>query len=202
MANQKNTKPFKYQGVNHVALVCRDMAETTDFYENILEMPLVRAMGLPGQGQHFFFDCGGGATLAFMWFPDAPAYAPGIASQPKDMSNGISTAIGSMNHLAVSVPLEDFDACVERLKAKGVENFVINHGDANPSNPVPEGQSWKPDGDTWIRSVYFFDPNGIRMELAAAVRDYEDRDILVPPANAKGEPVNDYKRKPVFEPAE
>lgn len=202
MDKQSSTKGFKYHGVNHVALVCRDMAETTNFYENILEMPLVRAMGLPGQGQHFFFDCGGGATLAFMWFPNAPAYAPGIASQPTDISNGLASAIASMNHLAITVSLEDFDNCCQRLKDKGVEAFIINHGDKNSSNPTPEGQTWKPDGDTWIRSVYFLDPNGIRMELAACVRDYEARDLLVPPVNAKGEPVTDYKSRRAFAPAE
>jgi catechol 2,3-dioxygenase-like lactoylglutathione lyase family enzyme len=77
--------PMRYCGVNHVALVCRDMAETVDFYENVLEMPLVKTLDLPnGRGQHFFFDCGEGATIAFFWFPNAPAYAPGIASMHPD----------------------------------------------------------------------------------------------------------------------
>jgi len=53
-----------YTGVNHVALVCRDMAETVDFYENVLEMPLVRSIGLGNHGQHFFFDCGARDRLA------------------------------------------------------------------------------------------------------------------------------------------
>ena len=66
-----------FLGVNHVALVCRDMAETVqDFYENVLGMPLVKTLELPGDGQNFFFDCGGGATLAFMWFKNAPPAAP------------------------------------------------------------------------------------------------------------------------------
>ena len=95
-------EPMTYLGVNHVALVCRDMAETVDFYENVLGMPLVKTLGLPGEGQHFFFDCGGGATLAFMWFKNAPPVAPGIASQHPDVAkNGAETAIASMNHLAI-----------------------------------------------------------------------------------------------------
>src|SRR5690349_1292062 len=93
----KSLDRLEYQGVNHVALVCKDMAETTDFYENVLEMPLVRAQGIPGRGQHFFFDAGGGALVAFMWFPGAPPAAPGIASQHLDvMKDGAQTAVASM----------------------------------------------------------------------------------------------------------
>ena len=66
-----------FLGVNHVASVCRDMAETVEFYENVLDMTL----GLPGEGQHDFLHCGGGATLAFKWFKNAPPAAPGIAFQ-------------------------------------------------------------------------------------------------------------------------
>jgi hypothetical protein len=40
-------------------------------------MPLVKTIELPfGMGQHFFFDCGGGDTLAFFWFPDAAEPVP------------------------------------------------------------------------------------------------------------------------------
>ena len=72
------SEPIQYRGVNHVALVCRDMAETVDFYQGVLEMPLVKTIDLPnGRGQHFFFDCGGGDTVAVFWFPNAPEAAPG-----------------------------------------------------------------------------------------------------------------------------
>ena len=64
---------FEFRGINHLALVCSDMARTVDFYTNVLGMPLVKTIELPaGMGQHFFFDCGGGDALAFFWFPDAP----------------------------------------------------------------------------------------------------------------------------------
>ncbi len=80
MSGPTTEQPFEYTGVNHIALVCKDMAETVDFYEGLLGMPLVKTIGFPGgRGQHFFFDCGKGATLAFMWFADGPPAAPGIA---------------------------------------------------------------------------------------------------------------------------
>ena len=67
-------------GINHLALVCRDMEETVAFYAGVLGMPLYKTVALPDGGQHFFFDCGGGDSVAFFWWPDAPPAAPGIAS--------------------------------------------------------------------------------------------------------------------------
>lgn len=178
-------EPIQYLGVNHVALVCRDMAETVAFYEGVLEMPLVKTIDLPnGRGQHFFFDCGGGDTIAFFWFPNAPAAAPGIASMHPDIrGHGSQTAHASMNHLAISVPLEKFDAYAERLRSKGVTLSVVNHEDSDrhASEEVNE--------HTWIRSMYFRDPNGIHMELAALTRPYGPQDVQHAPLNAKGERV-------------
>ncbi|MBU1376792.1 MAG: VOC family protein [Alphaproteobacteria bacterium] len=176
---------MQYRGVNHVALVCRDMAETVDFYQGVLEMPLVKTIDLPGgRGQHFFFDCGGGDTVAFFWFPNAPEAAPGIASMHADYKTlGSQTAHASMNHLAISVPLEKFDEYAARLQAKGVAMKVVNHEDTDrhASEEVNE--------HTWIRSMYFRDPNGIHMELAALTRPYGPQDVQHAPLNAKGERV-------------
>ncbi|MBU1376786.1 MAG: VOC family protein [Alphaproteobacteria bacterium] len=184
MSAQNQTSSFRYGGVNHVALVCRDMAKTVDFYENVLEMPLVRSMGIGAGHQHFFFDCGGGGTIAFFWFADPPAFAPGIASQPLDVrKDGMMSAIASMNHLAINIPIETFDAAVARLRDKGVECNVINHSDG------PDGHPAEPTDQTWIRSVYFTDPNGIKMELAALTRPFAPSDILVEPMDEAGKPV-------------
>src|SRR4051812_40046398 len=64
---------FELKGINHLALVSSDMARTVDFYTNVLGMPLIKTLEIPGGAQHFFFDCGNGDSLAFFWFPDAPA---------------------------------------------------------------------------------------------------------------------------------
>jgi catechol 2,3-dioxygenase-like lactoylglutathione lyase family enzyme len=179
-----------YQGMNHVALVCRDMAETVDFYENVLEMPLVKTVGMGGQGQHFFFDCGGGALVAFMWFKDAPPAAPGIASQHWDIGkDGAMTAIASMNHFAFTIPLEKFDDYVERLRARGLTVDVINHNDG------PDEMKRDLTPNTWIRSMYFMDPNGIKLELAALTRAFRPGDADMAPVDAEGRPVE--RREPV-----
>jgi len=178
-------EPMQYRGVNHVALVSRDMAETVDFYTRVLEMPLVRTIDLPdGRGQHFFFDCGGGDTIAFFWFPNAPAAAPGVASMHPDYQKvGSQTAHASMNHLAISVPLEKFDEYAERLRSKGVALRVLNHedGEKHSNEQLTE--------NAWIRSMYFRDPNGIHMELAALVRPFRPSDVAHDPVNASGERV-------------
>ena len=70
---------MRTNGINHLALVCRDMEETVKFYTQVLDMPLVKTVALPDGGQHFFFDCGGGSLLAFFWWENAPAAAPGVA---------------------------------------------------------------------------------------------------------------------------
>jgi catechol 2,3-dioxygenase-like lactoylglutathione lyase family enzyme len=173
-----------FEGVNHVALVCRDMAETVDFYENVLDMPLVKTVELPGHGQHFFFDCGGGGTLAFMWFKDAPAAAPGVASQHADVrKDGAETAIASMNHLAISIPLEKFDDYAQRLRDRGLKVAIINHNDGDDARRADLTPN------TWIRSMYFRDPSGIALEFAAYTRQFGPADVNLAPADAKGRPV-------------
>jgi catechol 2,3-dioxygenase-like lactoylglutathione lyase family enzyme len=173
---------MQYLGVNHVALVARDMAETVDFYENVLGMPLVKTVEFPsGRGQHFFFDCGGGGMLAFFWFANAPPIAPGIASMHEDIrANGAMTAIASMNHLAISIPIDKFDAYVKRLEAKGVPVRVLNHDDS------PQGAAPEVHPGVWIRSMYFTDPNGIHMELAALTRPFGPADVAHDPVDERG----------------
>ena len=164
-------KEFEFQGLHHLALVARDMAETVDFYSNTLGMPLIKSIDLPyGSGQHFFFDIGNGDTLAFFWFPDAPEAAPGIASQ----GAGLKTAIASMNHVAFQVPADKIEAYVERLREKGVPcSEVVNH-DMSETQASPE-----PNDHTWARSVYFTDPNGIALELCYWPKAFGEEDRVV-----------------------
>lgn len=175
---------FEYLGINHVALVCRDMAETVDFYTNVLEMPLVKTFDLPnGKGQHFFFDAGAGSTIAFFWFPTAKDAAPGVASMrlDSDQTGDIVTAHASMNHLAINIPLERFDEFAERIKQKNLTHKILNHEDTE------RHRSTEVNEHTWIRSIYFRDPNGIRLELAAFTRPFNESDVAHDPVNANGE---------------
>ena len=49
MIKPNNPNPeFQLGGINHVALVCSDMERTVDFYTNVLGMPLIKSLDLPG----------------------------------------------------------------------------------------------------------------------------------------------------------
>ena len=167
-------------GINHLALVCRDMEETVAFYAGVLGMPLYKTVALPDGGQHFFFDCGGGDSVAFFWWPDAPPAAPGIASV-KQFPEEPRSAIGSMNHVAFNVPEEKLDEYRQRLVDAGVKvlpNMVVNHDDS------PMGVSAENHEGVFFRSVYFTDPNGIMLELAATTRAFGPEDVKHTPARA------------------
>ncbi len=170
---------FETRGVNHVALVCSDMAATVDFYEGVLGFPLFKTVEMGGHGQHFFFDIGNGASLGFMWFRDAEPAAPGIASQHPTT---FGSAIGSMNHIAFDVPLERIDEYHQKLRDLGIKTHLINHDDSamGASPEVHEG--------TWIRSLYFWDPDGIRLEFAAYARTFTPEDVAHAPVDASGTP--------------
>jgi catechol 2,3-dioxygenase-like lactoylglutathione lyase family enzyme len=182
MATPKN-KEFEFRGLNHLALVCKDMAKTVAFYRDVLGMPLIKTLDLPGgMGQHFFFDIGNGDSLAFFWFPGAPEAQPGISS-PQGLPGlgSLMTAHGSMNHVAFNVPVEKFDEYCEKLKAKGVPvSPVLNH-DNSPGQVAPRMQ----DG-VFVRSIYFFDPDGVCLEFACWTDVFDESDVAHDPMTAEG----------------
>ena len=170
---------IKTKGINHIALVCRDMEETVKFYTEVLHMPLFKTVELPGGGQHFFFDCGGGNAVAFFWWADGPPAAPGIASV-KSFPYDAKTAVGSMNHLAFDMEESELEAALDRLEEAGVEHThaVINHDDSKM------GMTQEMHEGVFVRSVYFTDPNGIMLEFAATTKEFGPDDIAHKPATA------------------
>jgi len=175
---------FELRGFNHLALVCRDMAETIEWYEDKLGMKLVKTLELPGgRGQHFFLDMGNGRDgIAFFWFPDAPEGEEGIVLQDRF---GV-TAIGSTNHIAFDVPPERFDDYREKLKAKGVKvTPIINHADSLDGGHKPDYDAGTDGGDVFIRSMYFTDPNGVRLEFACWTKVLDADDVRHAPATAR-----------------
>ncbi|HXV01541.1 MAG TPA: VOC family protein [Caulobacteraceae bacterium] len=175
---------FDLRGVNHLALVCKDMAATVRFYRDVLGMPLIKTIDLPeGMGQHFFFDIGNGDSLAFFWFPNAPAAAPGVSSPQNLPGHGsMITAHGSMNHIAFDVPAERFDDYCARLKAKGIKvSPVLNHDDS------PAQVSREVTDKVFVRSIYFFDPDGVCLEFACWTRAFSAADVAHDPMTATGE---------------
>ncbi len=162
-AEQWHNEEFSFRGVNHLALVCSDMQRTVDFYSGVLGMRLIKTINLPGGGQHFFFDMGGGNALAFFWFPDAPDAVPGISAPVTVPGMGEwKSAIGSMNHVAFDVPEEKFLEYRDALKSKGVRvSPIVDHDDSE------FGVARELHDGVFVRSFYFQDPDGILLEFAA-----------------------------------
>jgi len=169
-----------FRGINHLALVCEDMARTVDFYTGVLGMPLTKTIEIPGGGQHFFFDCGNGDSLAFFWFPNAPAAVPGVSAPANRPDQGdIVSAHGSMNHVAFDVSPEDIDRCVSSLREAGVDcTEVWNHDDSE------WGLAREFTDEVYVRSVYFTDPDGMSLELAAWTRALGPDDVRHEPRSA------------------
>lgn len=176
------TKEFELGGLCHLALVCEDMERTVDFYTNTLGLKLAKTINMANGGQHFFFEIGKDEYIAFFWFPGAPKRAPGIASALELPGVGdIVTAHGSMNHVAFKIPLDKFDEYKAKLDAKGVQTGpVLNHDESE------RGVADTYHDGVYVRSMYFFDPDGVLLEFAAWTRDLTPADVRHAPVNASG----------------
>ena len=183
MAKTTRNEKFDIQGINHLALVCKDMQRTVDFYSGLLGMPLIKTINLPGgMGQHFFFDVGNGDALAFFWFADAPDSVPGVTHPAHVIGQGsLTTAHASMNHVAFNVAADRIDEYQRKLNEAGIQcRTVVNH-DESPNQASPAITP-----STFVRSIYFNDPDGIMLEFAAWTRALNDTDVNCPPVNAEG----------------
>ena len=124
------------RGVHHMALICSDVERTIAFYQDLIGFPLVEVMenrDYPGS-THFFLDVGNGNLLAFFDFP-------GLGLGP------VVEAHGGVQHIAISVTPDHFDAARARLDAAGIGY----HG------PGPGMET----------SIYVKDPDNIAIELLA-----------------------------------
>ena len=130
--------------IHHVAYRCHDMAETVAFYRDHLGMAFTMAFAEdrvpstqePDPYMHAFLDAGGGNVLAFFELPTR-----------ERMGRDPNTP-GWVQHIAFEVDsLDELLATRARLRAAGIEVL----------GPTDHGL---------FQSIYFFDPNGHRLELA------------------------------------
>ena len=183
------------QGVHHLALVCRDMQRTVKFYTEVLGMPLTKGFDLDnGYGQHFFFDIGNGSELAFFWFGDAPQSQPGVASAANLVGSGkgtIRSAHGSMNHVAFKVSPEEIEDYRAELITKVVDcSQIVNHDDVVTGEDARTASAASE--KTWLRSFYFFDPDGIMLEFCATLQPgipHADSPVNAEGLKADGQPI-------------
>ncbi len=130
-------------GLHHFAWRCRNAEETRSFYEDLLGLPLVHVIRqdhVPSTGEfcpyvHIFFQMADGSYIAFFDLGD------GVSALPS------ANTPAWVNHIALCVASEaELQQAKTRLEAAGVEVVgVTDHG--------------------IVHSIYFFDPNGLRVEL-------------------------------------
>jgi len=147
--------------LHHVAYRCRDAKQTVQWYETMLGMRYTTAFAedhVPSTGaynpyMHVFLDCGGGNVLAFFELPEQP-----------EMGRDANTPEW-VQHLAFEVADEAaLLAAKAHLQANGVKVL----------GPTYHGI---------FRSIYFFDPNGHRLELACNIgtaEQYAELEQLAP----------------------
>ncbi len=135
---------MKISKIHHAAYRCKDAKETVEWYAKNLNMDFVLAIAedlvpstkAPDPYMHIFLDAGGGNVLAFFELPNAP-----------EMGRDENTPAW-VQHMAFEVDsMETLLAAKAKLEANGVEVL-------GPTN------------HTIFKSIYFFDPNGHRLELA------------------------------------
>ena len=151
------------RGVHHLALTTEDMKATTEFYVNVVGMPLVHAMKVPpglGSGpgnrgnppyeeiRHYFFDMGNDSLLAFFEIP--------AGEKPQTDRD----AIGGMQHIAFVVTPAKFEDIQSRLLQRRIEFD-------GPIDILPG-----------MQSIYFFDINGIRLEACCQPADGESPAVI------------------------
>ncbi len=135
---------MKINKIHHVAYRCKDAKETVEWYGKYLGMDFVLAFAedhvpsthAPDPYMHVFLDAGAGNVLAFFELPNSPAM--GRDANTPDWVQHLAFEVGSVDEL---------ETVKARLQADGIPVVgVTDH--------------------TLFKSIYFFDPNGHRLELA------------------------------------
>lgn len=130
--------------IHHVAYRCKDAYETAKWYQKNLDMNLVLSIaedrvpstGEPDPYMHIFLDAGMGNVLAFFELPTQP-----------EMGRDENTPRWTQ-HLALEVEsMDKLLAIKDKLENNGID--VLG-----------------PTDHALFQSIYFFDPNGHRLELA------------------------------------
>ncbi|MBA2961826.1 MULTISPECIES: VOC family protein [Ramlibacter] len=155
--------------IHHVAYRCKDAKQTVEWYAKYLGMDFQLAFAedhvpstkAPDPYMHIFLDAGGGNVLAFFELPNAPQM--GRDANTPDWVQHIAFEVGSV---------EELERVKARLQADGIPVVgVTDH--------------------TLFKSIYFFDPNGHRLELAA---DTSTPDLAAKAAEVKWAMLEEWSR--------
>ena len=135
---------MEIKSLHHVAYRCKDAKKTAEFYTKVLDLEYYMAIAedhVPSTGEdhpymHIFFRMDDGSCVAFFELPESP-----------EMGRDRNTPLW-VQHLALRVKdMKTLLKYKKRIESHGVEVL----------GPVDH---------TICQSIYFFDPNGHRLELA------------------------------------
>ena len=134
---------IQYSGINHLAMVTRDMDMTVRYWRDLLEMPLVAGLGTTGY-RHYFFKINDSDLIAFFEWEGA------CAIEKKDHGMPVKGPV-AFDHVAIGVEtMEDLKLLMTRLDRAGFwVSEIMDHG--------------------FIYSIYSFDPNNIAIEFSCPV---------------------------------
>jgi catechol 2,3-dioxygenase-like lactoylglutathione lyase family enzyme len=132
-------RKLQVQGVHHITLVGADRQTSIGFWEGVLGMPFVfEQPNLDNESEsHLYFDPGDGRLITVFANEDREGDPERTPTDP-----------GCVHHIAFAVSKATFDQVVERLDERGIHH----------SGPKDRG---------FMDSIYFEDPLGLLIELAA-----------------------------------
>jgi glyoxalase family protein len=132
-------RKLQSQAVHHITLTGADRQTSIDFWEGVLGMPFVFEQPNLDRPEesHLYFDPGDGRLITIFTNEERKGTPDRTPMDP-----------GCVHHIAFAVSKASWDQAIERLEERGIEH----------SGPKDRG---------FMDSIYFKDPLGLLIELAA-----------------------------------
>jgi glyoxalase family protein len=132
-------RKLQSQAVHHITLTGADRQTSIDFWEGVLGMPFIfEQPNLDNEAEsHLYFDPGDGRLITIFTNEERAGTPDRTPMDP-----------GCVHHIAFAVSKATWDQAIERLEERGIEH----------SGPKDRG---------FMDSIYFKDPLGLLIELAA-----------------------------------
>jgi len=140
------------KNIQHAAYRCRDAEQTRWFYEDVLGLKCSAALafdeisgtGIKREYMHLFFQMGDGNFIAFFDDPDTASEAKFTQKDSFDV------------HIAFEIDaMEDLDVWKRKIKDARIKC----------AGPVDHG---------FVKSIYFYDPNGLQVEITCKTPAYQE----------------------------
>ena len=130
-------RKLQSQGVHHITIVGADRQTSIDFWEGVLGMPFVfEQPNLDNAAESHLYFDPGDGRLLTVFTNESR----------QDAGRPAPREVGCVEHLAFNVSRASFTQAPDRLRERGIEFLQRDRG--------------------FMDSIYFQDPNGLKIELA------------------------------------